>query len=143
MFKSLLFAILVSICFFSCEADSIVRYSYKNVTIWRIDEPGKTIFYYNKIGKEMPQIWSEYSGINDGFKGFLLFEDNGRVMILSGDGYFQAKNLDYMRFNFKEITYDIPKLGENVYFIQDAVHYEQIHNKGSGTKINVIYPRNK
>ena len=54
----------------SCVNDE-VYYTYNNVTIKRIDTDGKSEFFYMKNGKESGKIWAKYSGINDGFSGYL------------------------------------------------------------------------
>jgi hypothetical protein len=112
--------------------------------IKRVDESGRTTFYYNKIDKGAPKIWVEYSGINDGFSGYLKFEGNGKVSLLSGDGYFQTSNIDTSKFTYKRIlAHQRPVLGENVYFIQLATRYEQEKNLNTGTRIKVSYDNPK
>ena len=94
MFRKVMFIILSVIGFTTCDLKIEIVYSYKDIIIKRVDSSGKTVFYYNEIGKDSPIIWVEYSGINDGFYGYLKFEENGKVYLLSGDGYFQSSNLD-------------------------------------------------
>lgn len=142
MIKKSIIVILSIISFVSCDSKVEIVYSYKDIVIKRVDESGKTIFYYNEIRKDSPKIWAEYSGINDGFSGYLKFDDRGKVSLLSGDGYFQTLNLDTTKFEYLDIlAHQSPELTENVYFVQDAIRYEQERNKGSETKVSVIYPK--
>jgi len=123
-----------------CNSRTVATYSYKDIIIKRVDRSGKTIFYYNTIDKGANSIWVEYSGINDGFSGYLKFDDNGKVSLLSGDGYFQTSNIDTSKFVYKKIlAHQRPDLGEDVYFIQLSTRYEQERNINTGTKVKVIY----
>ena len=58
--KRLIIIILSVISFVSCDSKVEIVYSYKDIVINRVDKSGKTIFYYNEIGKDKPQIWVEY-----------------------------------------------------------------------------------
>jgi len=137
LFLLLLSAIVLASC---CNTTTEITYSHSNAVIKRVDKCGKTIFYYNEIDKDTPKILVEYSGINDGFSGYLKFEDGGKVSLLSGDGYFQSSNIDTSRFEYKRIiAHQRPNLGKNVYFIQRATRYEQERNLNTGTKVKVIY----
>ena len=118
-------------------------YSYKNVTIKRIDTDGKSTFFYMQNGKENGKIWAKYSGINDGFKGYLKFEENGKVEILSGDGNFQTENIDTTLFNYKRIysddtNYKLPNICEIWYPYQAEKSW---NTKANTTKIKIIYPK--
>jgi hypothetical protein len=135
--------ILSVIGFTSCDSKVEIVYRYREIVINRVDKNGKTIFYYGEINKDNPRIWVEYSGINDGFSGYLKFDESGKVSILSGDGYFQSANDDTTKFLYKDIlAHERPELAENVYFIQNATRYEQEKNKKTNTKVVVIYPDN-
>lgn len=125
----------------SCnDTGTEITYSYDNTLIKRVDERGRTTFYYNRIDNDAPKIWVEYSGINDGFTGYLKFEGNEKVSLLSGDGYFQSSNIDTSKFEYKRIlAHQRPDLGENVYFIQLATRYEIEKNLNTGTSIKVNY----
>jgi len=141
MFKKLIVLFLFAILFVSCHDNATeITYSYENIIIKRLDKRGKTIFYYNKIDKDTPKIWVEYSGINDEFSGYLKFEDNGKVYLLSGDGYFQSSNIDTSKFEYKRIlAHQRPYMGENVCIVQLATRYEKEKNLNSGTKVKIIY----
>lgn len=125
------------------EVDPINKITYTNddVTITRYDYYGKTEFYYGeKDSLNSGVIWAKYSGINDGFKGYLKFEDNGKVLLMSGDGYFQSKNVDTSKFEFKEIySYEIPQIGSNVCLIMLSTRYEQEFNKEDSTGVIIEY----
>ncbi len=126
----------------SCT-NEITYYSYRNVTIRRVDNDGKSTFYYLKNGKENEKIWAEYSGINDGFRGYLKFGENGKVELLSGDGYFQTKNLDSTLFYYKRIySSDTNYKLANICEIWYPIETEQFrNNKAKTTKIKIIYPK--
>lgn len=135
-----LIIILYSLFLYSCCTKNIKTiYKYSNTRIIRIDKCSETTFYYqneNNFGK----IWAEYAGINDGFKGYLRFEENGKVTVLSGDGYFQTKNLDTTLFNYKRIyAYNRSEIKENLCEIMLSTHFERINNKKSASKIKIIY----
>ncbi len=141
MCKKLIALLLFAYMLTSCnDTGTEITYSYDNTVIKRVDERDRTTFYYNRIDNDAPKIWVEYSGINDGFSGYLKFEDNGKVRLLSGDGYFQSSNIDTSKFKYKRIlAHQRPDLGKNVYFIQLATRYEQEKNLNTGTRIKVTY----
>lgn len=136
LIKFLFFSFIISSC-----THKEIYYSYHGVTIKRIDTDGKSTFFYMKNGKENGKIWAEYSGINDGFRGYLKFKDNGNVELLSGDGYFQTEGIDTTLFNYKRIysdntNYKLPHICEIWYPHQS----EQSWNKKAGTtEIKIIY----
>ena len=125
-----------------CSTHEETTYSYNGTVIKRIDKCGKTVFYYNDISNDNSRIWAEYSGINDGFSGYLIFESDGKVYLLSGDGYFQSANIDTSKFEYKSIlAFQRPNLGENVYQIQLSTRYEKEKNLNTGTKVKAIYEK--
>jgi hypothetical protein len=116
-----------------------VYYTYNNVTIKRIDTNGKTQFYYIKDGKESGEIWAEYSGINDGFSGYLKFEKNGKVSLLADDGYFQTKDIDTVLFKYEGFS-DEPNYNvSNICKIWYPIEAEQEKNKKSVSKVKIKY----
>lgn len=142
MVRRTIVIILSVICLVCCDSKIEIVYNYNEIIIKRVDTNGKTIFYYGEISKDNPRIWVEYSGINDGFSGYLKFDERGKVSILSGDGYFQTINDDTTKFEYRRIAaYERPELTENVYFVQDAIRYEQEKNNESVTKVNVTYTK--
>lgn len=134
--STLLLIIFISSC---CGLHTEVKYKHKNVVVTRVDECGETSFYYGEeLDKNKGRIWVEYSGINDGFKGYLEFHENGKVTILSGDGYFQSDHIDTSQFEFKRIAaFERPVIGDSVCYINIATNIEQEDNisEGSGVKI--------
>lgn len=136
---ALILIILLSSC---CGTHTEIKYKQADITIKRIDECGKTTFYYQK-GQEqiLGKIWTDYSGINDGFKGYLVFNKNGRVLLLSGDGYFHtSKDLDTTRFNYKRIyAFSRPELKKNVCQIMLSTKYEREQNLKLESGIQVEY----
>ena len=131
--------LLISSC---CGLHTEIDYQFNDVNIKRVDVCGKSMFYYNKVGSEKIEglIWAEYSGINDGFKGYLVFQDNGKVLLQSGDGYFQSRDIDTTLFDFKRITsINKPDLKESTYLIMLSTRYEQEFNNTTDTKVKAIY----
>jgi len=124
-----------------CGLNTEVDYQYSDVIINRIDVCGKTTFHYqNGNNKNIGKIWVKYSGINDGFSGYLVFKENGKVQLISGDGYFQSENIDTTLFEYKRIySYNRPKNGKNVCEIQLSSRYEKEANISQETDIEITY----
>lgn len=119
-----------------CGIHSEVEYKYGNTVIKRIDECGKTTFFYgNSDGK----IWAEYSGINDGFSGYLKFNSDGSVILLSGDGYFRSEGVDTTQFSFKRVSYDAPEIGGPVCAISLSTKHEIEENQNAKSAVEVKY----
>ena len=118
-----------------------MKYVYDDITITRIDECGKTTFYYEKgQEKSKGKLWVTYSGINDGFSGYLKFNKNGKVLLLSGDGYFQSGGLDSSKFEYKRIAaYERPEVGESICAIQLSTRYEKDENDKAKSGILASY----
>jgi hypothetical protein len=118
-----------------------VEYQYEDVTVTRIDECGITSFYYkNAENQSAGKIWAKYSGINDGFSGYLKFSKNGNVTLLIGDGYFQSEDLNTNLFDYKKITYyERPQLEDSVYYITLGTDYEKEKNSRSKTMVEARY----
>ena len=122
-----------------------IKYSYNGVEITRFDFYGKTEFYYSENDSlNSGFIWAEYSGINDGFKGYLKFDENGKVFLLSGDGYFQSKDIDTSKFEYKRIYAD-NRLNDtsNVCEIMLSTRYEKEFNSKRKTEVEFIYRTNE
>lgn len=139
------FIIILGLFFTACcDIYEETTYSYNGVIIKRIDECGKTIFFYNNTSVDASKIIAEYSGINDGFKGYLKFEKEGKVVLLSGEGYFKTKNPDTSKFVYKRIlAYERPENKDNVCFIQLSTRYEQEENQKNGTRVKTVYSNQK
>jgi hypothetical protein len=117
-----------------------VTYEYEGTIIKRVDECGISTFYYNEISERSPKVWAEYSGINDGFAGYLVFGKEGKVMLLSGDGFFQAKNNKTKQIDYSYIDAGgRPALGEGVYYIMLATNVERERNANTGSGVKVTY----
>ena len=138
IYSLLIVTFLLTSC---CEKYDKTTYEYSGVKIIRIDECSKSTFYYQSVENiSVGKIWAEYSGMNDGFKGYLKFDKSGKATIFSGDGYFQVKNLDTTLFNYKRISaYNRPKNGENVCEIMLATRYEKEINEKNKSEIKVSY----
>jgi hypothetical protein len=124
-----------------CGLNTQVTYTYNGIEVIRIDKCGETSFYYKKLDHQIPgKIIARYSGINSGFSGYLLFKNNGRVEVLSGDGYFISDNIDSSKFAYKRIlAYQRPSLGDSVYLVMLSTRYEIERNAISGTKVKAEY----
>lgn len=134
--KKIIFLLTLTAC---CDIRTEITYIYNGTVIKRVDRCAKTTFYYGEIDKSAGRIWVEYSGINDGFSGYLKFEENGKVYLLSG-GYFQSSNLDTSKFEYKRIlAYESPVLDSSVYQIQLSTRYERETNLNTESKVEVVY----
>jgi hypothetical protein len=124
-----------------CGTHTEVDYSYNGTTIKRVDECSKTTFYYQNGDKKADgKIWCEYSGINDGFAGYLKFDSDGKVEVLSGDGYFQSEGIDTSKFQFKTIyAYSRPTLDKSVCEILLSTRYEQERNQQAKSGVKAVY----
>lgn len=135
-------AIVITFSLFSCcETRTEVDYSYNGTIIERVDECGKTTFYYRNGEKRADgKIWCEYSGINDGFTGYLRFSSDGKVEVLSGDGYFQSEGVDTSIFQFKRIyAYSRPTREKSVCEILLSTRHEQERNKKAKSGVKAVY----
>jgi hypothetical protein len=111
------------------------------VIIERIDSDGKSSFYYLKNEKKESKIWAEYSGINDGFAGYLIFGKNGKVELLCGDGYFQNEDPNQNLFFFKRLSgaSELPSDRPNVCQIWYPLETEKSMNMKSKSKVSIKY----
>jgi len=134
----ILIVVVLSSC---CGLHTEVKYQYQDIVITRIDECGETNFYYGDGQNDSSgRVWVEYSGINDGFKGYLKFSKNGKVVILSGDGYFQTENIDTSRFEYRRIAaFERPEISETVCYINLATKFEQEDNAAEGSGVKAEY----
>lgn len=118
-----------------------IEYKYNNITILRIDKSAKASFYLN--GNKKNKIWAEYSSDGD-FSGYLVFKDDGKVMILSGNGYFQFSG-DTSKFTYKRLEGgdEPPILGKSVRYIDLYINREIEENCHSCSEIKVKYKMNR
>jgi hypothetical protein len=125
-----------------CGLHTEIKYTYKDIVITRIDECGKSSFYYKSDkNKKEGKIWAEYSGINSGFRGCLEITKDGKATVfVEGGGYFQTEGIDASLFEFKFVYHDdLPKIGETVCYISSSAKSEQENNITEGTGINIEY----
>ena len=138
--KNWLILTVLGLCSSCCDTHLEVTYEYESTIIKRVDECGISTFYYNEISERSPKVWAEYSGINDGFAGYLVFGKEGKVMLLSGDGFFQAKNNKTKQIDYSYIDAGgRPALGEGVYYIMLATNVERERNANTGSGVKVTY----
>ncbi|MCF2495381.1 hypothetical protein [Dyadobacter chenhuakuii] len=132
--------IVMIICSSCCDTHLEVTYEYEGTVIKRVDECGISTFYYNGESRQSPKIWVEYSGINDGFSGYLVFGKNGIVTLLSGDGYFQSANNHAKKFDYRRIAaYERPAMNKGAYYIMPATNVEKKRNMNTGSGVKVTY----
>jgi hypothetical protein len=135
-FLSLILLVIFSSC---CDTHVEVTYEYEDVVIKRVDECGISTFYFGEISDSSPRVWTTYSGINDGFSGYLVFE-KGRVEILSGDGYFESSNNNEKQIDFRYIDIsERPMLTKGVYYIMLATNVEKERNVNTVSGVKVDY----
>ena len=129
---------LLSSC---CGLHTEIDYEYQGVMIRRVDECGRSTFFYHNEGRQgQGKIVVEYSGINDGFSGYLKFEETGRVVLLSGDGHFQMQDVDTTNFIYKRIySYSRPTLDDAVYQIMLSTKHEIERNAKSQSTVKAKY----
>lgn len=137
--KNWLILTLLVFCSSCCDTHLEVTYEYNGTVIKRVDECGISTFYYGEISKGSPKVWAEYSGINDGFSGYLVFDKHGKVMLLSGDGYFQSNNYATKKFDYKRISYEDVQLGKGVYYIMLATNIERERNMNTKNDVKATY----
>jgi len=142
MYRYSIVSALISLFLTSCNQSTMeAHYEYAGVVIKRVDRPGETSFYYVAPNPEKVygKIWVRYSGINDGFSGYLRFFKNGKVELLSGDGYFQSDITDSNKFSYKRISYEKINLVDSVYVIMLSTRYEIERNNEIKSKIKASY----
>jgi hypothetical protein len=137
--KNWLISAVLVLCSSCCDTHIEVTYEYEGTVIKRVDECGISTFYYGKISSESPKVWAEYSGINDGFAGYLAFGKDGKVTLLSGDGYFQSANNSTNKFDYKEVGSGDVSLGKGVYYVMLATNVERERNADTGSGVKVTY----
>jgi hypothetical protein len=123
-----------------CGLHHEIIYTHNKIQIKRIDECGKTTFYYTSK-ENVGSICAKYSGINDGFSGYLQFESNGRVTLFSGDGYFKLENTDTTLFSFNRINgyENAPEISDSVCWILLNTDEEQKRNRDDKSGIRAVY----
>lgn len=115
MKKSVLILLLMFLI--SCtEKQEIVQYSYKDITITRLNIENTAHFYYGKFDKkeELPNEYIKVSSFDDYIQGFLIFRESGLVEIVKTVGKFEKigeeknlkitifeHNVDYINWNNK------------------------------------------
>jgi hypothetical protein len=137
--KNWLVLIVLLVCSSCCDTHIEVTYEYKGTVVKRVDECGISTFYYGEISGISPKVWAKYSGINDGFAGYLVFGKAGKVTLLSGDGYFQLENNGTNKFDYKRISYEDVPPGKGVYYIMLATNVERERNANTGSGVKVTY----
>lgn len=138
--KNWLVLSLLALCSSCCDTHIEVVYEYEGVLIKRVDECGISTFFYGEVSNKSPKVWAKYSGINDGFAGYLVFGEDGKVMLLSGDGYFQSANNKTKQIDYKYIdASERPTLGQGVYYIMLATNVERERNANTGSRVKATY----
>lgn len=85
----------------SCDTHIETIYTYNGITIRRVDSSqATTYFYYMDENKTIGCIWFEYSGMNNFFRSYLVFNDDKSVDIV-GD-YCESDIQDTSKFSVKK-----------------------------------------
>jgi len=138
-FLILIFILFISSC---SDVNKKTLYKYHGIEILRVDQSGKTTFYYkNKDGKTIDgSISIKYAGINDGFSGYLQFNDDDKVEILVGEGDFKKNGADRSLFIYRDIPLRWQlKSKKNIYEIIRSTKYEKDRNSNINTEVQVEY----
>ncbi|MHA4740649.1 hypothetical protein [Dyadobacter sp. MSC1_007] len=106
-----------------------------NRTVKRVDTPGRSRFYYPADSDGKGVIWAEYSGINDGFEGYLIFQDD-KVVLVVGEGHFESKDIDSTIFMHRRSNWT-EKDTANTYRVAFPQEYEKNRNKGRYSQVKI------
>lgn len=132
--------VILILCSSCCDTHIKVTYEHEGVVIRRVDKCGISTFYYGEISDKSPKVWAKYSGINDGFSGYLVFGKDSQVMLLSGDGYFESENNKTKQIDYRYIdATERPTLGKGVYYIMLATNVERERNANTGSGVKATY----
>lgn len=101
--------VLLFCCFIliSCEAkEEFIYYSYKKVTITRLNKENEIYFYYGEYKEtdKLPNTYIKASSFDGCIQGFLIFRESGQVEVVKTVGKFEEINND--RNEFKLVVFD-------------------------------------
>lgn len=129
--------VLLLMFLISCtEKQEIIQYSYKDITITRLNIENTTHFYYGKFDKkeEFPNEYIKVSSFDGYIQGFLIFRESGLVEIIKTEGKFEKigeekylkvtifdHNIDYINWN--------DKIKDNYNNIVEILNIEKIEIK--------------
>lgn len=133
------------------KKQKIIYYKYKNVTITRIVDYPKDIFYYGKFTKKnLPKsyIKSEFSGRGGGMGAYLKFKEDNSVEIIRIYDSFEKIGLNpRLSLNEKTNNSSFIKWREgikanfnNVIYVSNILELEKKINKKEKTKVKAKYP---
>lgn len=128
-----------------CGLHTEITYEHKGIVVTRIDECGITSFYYkNSQNESAGKIWVEYSGINDGFDGYIKFDSTKIVTILAGDGYFKSEGLDTTLFRLSSFkSYERPIISQAICYISLSIRHEKEDNDKAKSGVKAEYKIDK
>lgn len=146
--------IVLLLCYFiliSCEAkEEFIYYSYKKVTITRLNKENEIYFYYGEYKEidKLPDTYIKVSSFDGYMQGFLIFRESGQVEIIKTEGKFEEVNTD--RNNFKLVVFDHnvsyinwqEKIVGNYKNIAEFLTYQNIEierNRKNNSEVEVMY----
>lgn len=149
------FIIIITFFFFISCSERPIFYEYEGVTITRIDKSNGIYFFYGKC----PDIKSDcrksyikatYRGFNSGMQGYIVFNNDKTVKVISNAAYFEqiGENtnlyLSKKKENSTESSNWIRKAYEigypNVRYISDSINEEKEKNERKISDVKATYP---
>ncbi len=135
---------------FSCKHE-IIKYSYNDVVVTRVDTDGQTKLYYGDLDNNFPDsfIKIQYSGFNSGLSGYLVFQPNKKVQVFSeGGGYYTSSfGENSMLFlkdyeNSKGVFFNDSIKGryDRVLYLSGMGMEEEINRKNN-SRVKAVYPK--
>jgi len=150
MKKFLIVALFLTLI--SCEEkERFIHYTYKGVTLTRVDKGNKIALYYgdfydvNLLPKKCIAI--TYNGFDGLVEGYLVFKKNKIVKVIHINGRFNTIiNSDSLKMeefdrNIDFIKWDDGIKGnfENVYFLSDLQKREVKINRENNSAVKAVY----
>ncbi|MCD8413256.1 hypothetical protein [Tenacibaculum finnmarkense] len=144
--------LLSIILFLSCSKEQkLIYYSYKDVTITRVDFENEIYFYYGKFeNNNLPSqfVKATFSGFDGGMGAYLIFEENDKSteiipvydsFIKKGvsDKFILNEGMDNIEFN--EWREKINGKFNNIVQLSNIIDSEKKWNLENNSKVNVIY----
>ena len=150
MLKAIIFFGMLAIV--SCTRDEVIYYEYNGITITRIDRGNQIYFYYGKCNEDRKScsksyIKAEYSGLNSGMGGYIVFTSDGKAELIRVYDSFEKVGSDsllslkeYNNIEFINWTDSIKGNYNNVIEVCDILKLEKEKNFKNRSKVKAIYP---
>ena len=144
--------ILGMLAFISCTRNEAIYYEYNGITITRIDRGNQIYFYFGKCNEEKnscPEsyIKAEYSGLNSGMGGYIIFTSDGKAELVRVYDSFEKIGADsllslkeYDNIEFINWTDSIKGNYNNVIEVSDIIKLEKEKNLKNHSNVKVTYP---